>query len=129
VSTNWIAGEHDLSEHHARHITHRPDFPKPVVKLSGRRAWLKTDVEAYFDVRPFPKRKEYALQDEYLSAAELAALMGKAERQFSQTTRIPEPAGLVSRNRYWRRSEVERWMRNERAQPRRARVAVASTRA
>jgi hypothetical protein len=112
VSTNWIAGEHDLSEHQARHITHRPDFPKPVVKLSGTRAWLKTDVEAYFDDRPFPKRKEYELQEEFLSLAELAALMGKPpERLKSQTMRRPEPAGLVSRRRYWRKSEAERWLK------------------
>jgi len=78
--------------------------------LSGRRAWLKDDVRAFFENSPFPKREEFELQNDYLSLADLAALMGKKPRMISQTTRLPKPAGLVSRNRYWVRSEAERWL-------------------
>lgn len=116
VSRQWIAGEYGLSPHHAAHVPRRPDFPKPVVMLSGTRAWLKEDVQAYFANKPFPKREEFELQETYLSRAELAALMGKRPRMMSQTTLTPEPAGLVSRKRYWRRGDVEDWLEeNDRA--------------
>jgi hypothetical protein len=119
VSANWIAGERDLTDHQARHITSRHDFPKPVVKLSGNRAWLKEDVEAYFNGRPFPEREELELQDEFMSMADLAAVMGKPpDRLKSQTMRRPEQAGLVGRKRYWRRDEVERWLKDEQRSPR-----------
>jgi predicted DNA-binding transcriptional regulator AlpA len=113
VSKQWMQGEYGLSAHRAANLPRSPQFPKPIVMLSRRRAWLKDDVRAYFENRPFPKRKEFELQDEYLSLAELAALMGKKPRMISQTTRLPEPAGLVSLNRYWLRSEVEQWQRTE----------------
>lgn len=111
VSRQWIAGEYGLSPHQAANVPRRPEFPKPVVMLSGTRAWLKDDVRAYFENRRFPKRKEFERQDEYLSLVELAALMGKRPRSISQTTRLPEHAGLVSRKRYWLRKEVTEWMR------------------
>jgi hypothetical protein len=123
VSTRWIARERELSEHHAKNVTHRPDFPKPIVNLSRTRAWLKEDVEAYFAGRPFPVREEYELQGEYLSLVELAALMGKPPRRLvSQTMRKPEPAGQVSRRHYWRRDEVERWLK-ENGRPARRKAA------
>jgi predicted DNA-binding transcriptional regulator AlpA len=111
ASRQWIAGEYGLSAHQAANVPRHPDFPKPVVLFSGRRAWLRDDVRAYFEGRRVPKRTEFELQDQYLGLAELAALMGKPpSRLKSQTMKRPPQAGLVSRTRYWERREVERWM-------------------
>jgi predicted DNA-binding transcriptional regulator AlpA len=110
ASTHWIAGEYGLSPHHSVNVPRRPDFPKPVVKLSGTHMWLKEDVHAYFANKPFPSRQEFELQDEYLSLAELAALMGKKPRMISQDTLLPKPAGIAGNRRYWQRGEVGRWL-------------------
>jgi hypothetical protein len=109
VSTGWIARERGLSIFMARETSLKPDFPKAVALLSGTRVWLKDDVQAHFAGRPFPQREEFELQDAYLSRRKLAALLGKRPETFSQTTRLPEPAGMVSRKRYWRRDEAEGW--------------------
>lgn len=111
ASKQWIAGEYGLTPHQAANVPRRPEFPKPVVMLSGTRCWWKDDVRAYFEGRHVQKRvEEFELQAEYLSLAEVAALMGKRPRMISQTTRMPESAGLVGKKRYWERAEVERWV-------------------
>jgi predicted DNA-binding transcriptional regulator AlpA len=118
VSRGWIASTYGLSEYQAANVPFRPDFPSPVVTLSNTNAWLKEDVEAYFTEQPFPRRKKYSMQDEFLSLAELAPMMGKRyAKQISQTTLIPEPAGMVGKTRYWRRSEVKRWLREKSNKP------------
>jgi predicted DNA-binding transcriptional regulator AlpA len=111
VSTRGIANAQDLLEHQARHVSNRRDFPRPVIKLSGHRAWLRDDVEAYFAGREFPERQDYELQADYLSAAEVAPLVGCSVPVLSmQRGRVPKAAGRVSSRQYWRRGDIERWL-------------------
>lgn len=120
ASLVWIAGEFDVHDQKVLRLTLQPDFPAPVLSLSRTRCWLKEDVAAYFAKRPFPARESYELQDEYLSAAQLGKLMGKSPNMLSaKTTRRPEPAGFVSSRQYWRKSDVERWLKEEQARAKR----------
>jgi hypothetical protein len=128
VSNQWIAGEYGLTHHQARHVPRRPDFPKPAVLLSGSRAWLKDDVIAYFAGQPVPQREEFAFQDDYLSFGQLAELMGKRyPKQISQTTKIPEPAGLFSRRRYWLKKDVLKWLEDNPIGPSRRRLRKSAS--
>jgi hypothetical protein len=119
VSTRWIAEERGLLPHQARQLTHRPDFPRPVVKLSTHRAWLRDDVEAFFAARDFPKRRDYELEGEYLSAREAASLLGCPVWRISNgSPGLPKPVGQVSSRQYWRKRDIERCLARNNGSPR-----------
>lgn len=56
-------------------------------------------------------------QDELLGTTQIAALLGKAKQNVAQhyTRRadFPSPAAELPTGRYWRRADVERWMREK----------------
>jgi predicted DNA-binding transcriptional regulator AlpA len=112
VSIPWIARRQHLTMEQANRQSHRPEFPRSVLRLSRTRLWLREDVDAYAEGRAFPAREPGELQHLYLSSAETAELIGLRHASLrNPRTVIPEPAGRVGHHPYWLREEVEQWMR------------------
>lgn len=54
-------------------------FPAPVVVVKGARGWLATDMKAYAQGKPYPKREPDELRSRYLTRADIAKRLGKSE--------------------------------------------------
>lgn len=94
----------------------KEEFPKPVAQLNKASAWRRSDVEAYRDDLPFPKRKRFGEQASFLDRLAVAARIGLAPDQVGRRiwaedwSAIPEPEGRIGRSYYWRATAVEDWV-------------------
>jgi predicted DNA-binding transcriptional regulator AlpA len=92
-------------------ITHRADFPNPVISTKSHRLWLRSDVEAYRGNRPFPHRDGNELRPLYLTRAEVMAATGLSWEQVRTGARgLPKAAVCLGSAHLWLRSEVEEWL-------------------
>lgn len=83
-------------------------FPVPVVVIQNRRLWIRSDVEAFLDDKPFPSRTENELGNLYFNSEEIARRFG-LRADANLVRRLPPPTVHRSRRRLWLRSEVESW--------------------
>lgn len=106
----------------ARHAT-RPGYPQPVVCLGKTNwLWLLTDIEAFKRGKRDFAHERGALQDTYIDAHDLAALLhlstthlkGRLSREDGATTktweRLPKPTGRAGKGLYWDRAYAQRWL-------------------
>jgi hypothetical protein len=95
----------------------RSSFPRPVGTVAGHRVWLRTDIEAYRDGKPFPKRGPSSLTIQLLDSSEVAQRLKVSAYWLRNLIheehwdRVPRPAGKVSSHYYWRRPDVDKWLR------------------
>lgn len=93
------------TSHAAKH-----SFPEAVVDLPGARLWLRSDVEAYSQKKPFPERQENELRSVYMTADEAADAAGISPYTIRHGHRkFPEAAVRLGAVKLWLRSEVEAW--------------------
>jgi hypothetical protein len=115
---SWYLG---LSPH-GRHAK-RPGYPQPVVCLGTTNwLWLLTDIEAFKRGKRDFAHEQGALQDTYIDAHDLAALLhlgttrlkGRLEREDGATTktweRLPKPTGRAGKGLFWDRAYAQRWL-------------------
>jgi len=106
----------------ARHAK-RPGYPQPVVCLGTTNwLWLLTDIEAFKRGKRDFAHDRGALQDTYIDAHDLAALLHlgttklkeRLNREDSATTktweRLPKPTGRAGKGLYWDRAYAQRWL-------------------
>lgn len=98
----------------------KPGFPAPVATISGKRAWLLSDVLAYNDKNKVPSRVPGEMQGQFLDARQVQALLNRSG-DYVRTAinkkhwhRVPQPAGQVSQCHYWLREGVDQWAPNYR---------------
>lgn len=121
--TTWTSGPHDfVSSTEIAVILGRPrervykamlrhDFPAHVATFGRVRVWLRSDIEAYRDGRPFPVRGANELRAAYLDARELAELLRIQPGSIRHPdTATPPMTGVVARASYWLISDVEEWL-------------------
>jgi predicted DNA-binding transcriptional regulator AlpA len=105
----------------ATYWTKKDEFPRPVARIRGRRAWLLTDVRAFNRGESFPEHQEFELQESYMDADEILAALALGGRDPMQALRqrirnerwdqMPQPEGAVARGvYYWKRKKVEAWL-------------------
>ncbi len=119
--SDWSRGPHDLigiktiallmglSEAVAKKRTYRDGFPPAVLMFAGkRRAWLRSDVEAYLRGEQVD-RTENELAGLYLGTMQVADLVGMSDQSTVARYEV-QPAGRVAGRHYWLRDEVESWV-------------------
>jgi hypothetical protein len=95
--------------------TERLGFPVHVATVNGMRAWMLNDVLAYYDRHTVPSRTKGELQDEILDGRQMEERLHRTGDYLRTAIhkrawhRIPQPAGQVSKNHYWKRNDVEQW--------------------
>jgi len=93
----------------------RTGFPRPVVRLGGGPAWLRSDIEDYANGRRDFGTEEFTLQHEFLENKELPKRLGMPEEQIRSEVYeewrdiAPPPSSKAARRLYWSRLSVERW--------------------
>ncbi|MGH2852647.1 MAG: hypothetical protein ACRDLF_00425 [Solirubrobacteraceae bacterium] len=105
-----------------RHAT-RPGYPQPVVCLGKTNwLWLLADIEAFKKGKRGFAHQRGALQDAYIDAHDLAALLhlttpqlkARLDREGSAKTktweRLPKPTGRAGKGLYWDRAYAQRWL-------------------
>ena len=115
---SWYLG---LSPH-GRHAK-RAGYPQPVVCLGKTNwLWLLTDIEAFKRGKRDFAHERGALQDTYIDAHDLAALLdlstthlkSRLEREDGATTKtwekLPKPTGRAGKGLYWDRAYAQRWL-------------------
>ena len=98
VTSVWVRAVTGLHDTALWTKTHDGDFPAHVATFGKARVWLRTDVEAYLAGRPFPKRKENALQHRYMDRRAVTEMLGipyRSRSNFSPAKRLPPPLGLA----------------------------------
>jgi predicted DNA-binding transcriptional regulator AlpA len=88
-------------------------FPTPAVIKGDRRFWLRADVEAWANERPFPARQQNELGHLYVDHIEDEAILGTTKSMAGRTKGHPLPI-FIGATRLWSRAEVEAH-RDERA--------------
>jgi predicted DNA-binding transcriptional regulator AlpA len=91
------------------------EFPKPVIKVSGRYGWLLADVIAYREGQSFPQRQLLTMQHLILSCREIAELLGLTRKSVLTAIRynspaVPPPDGRLGGAYYWLRKNVDAWL-------------------
>ena len=119
VTARQVAAMLGLKPTRAGRLLREPGFPPAALLVAGKRLWLRSDVRAYADGRPFPVRWENQLRTEYIDAGELAAAVGVGRRTLSGagSRNIPPPSLRVAGVRLWRTREVEAWLRERSKAP------------
>jgi predicted DNA-binding transcriptional regulator AlpA len=113
VGLDWLSKRLGVTREQVKNVTRRGDFPQPVVTLERRRGWLQEDIEAYIQGEPSVERTSDALQQDYLTSGQAAAMIGRDRASLILgLTSLPKPAGMVSNRFFFLRSEVEDWMRD-----------------
>lgn len=115
---SWYLG---LSPH-GRHAK-RPGYPQPVVCLGKTNwLWLLTDIEAFKRGKRDFAHERGALQDAYINAHDLAAILhlgttmlkARLDKEESAKTktweRLPKPTGRAGKGLYWDRAYAQRWL-------------------
>ena len=105
-----------------RHAT-RPGYPQPVVCLGKTNwLWLLADIEAFKKGKRAFSHERGALQDAYIDAHDLAALLhlttthlktrlDREERAQTKTwEKLPKPTGRAGKGLYWDRAYAQRWL-------------------
>jgi len=124
VRRRHARGEHDLvsaigvgeilgrgGRNDIRREMANPSFPTPVVVLNRVRLWLRDDVVAYGEGRPFPVRKENELRHAYFTTTETMKATGLSRSGLDQgARRVPAPAINAGNVRLWLRTEVDDWV-------------------
>lgn len=95
-----------------KHVLSKPSFPTPVVVLNRVRLWMRDDVIAYEEGRPFPERTENELRRIYLATPEVMKAVGLSRSGLEHGAYgIPSPAIKAGSINLWLRSEVEEWLK------------------
>ncbi len=103
-----------LTPEQAEYLANRSGFPVPVLVVGANRMWIRSDVVAFKEGRPFPAREENELRERYYVASEVAALLGIAEKTLrAATTRKPPMTAKVARRALWLKKDVECWLAEE----------------
>jgi hypothetical protein len=113
---SWYLG---LSPH-SRHAT-RPGYPQPVVCLAKTNwLWLFADIEAFKAGKREFSHERGALQDAYIDAHDMAALLDLTTTQLKTRIdkelvvkaweRAPKPTGRAGKGLYWERAYAQRWL-------------------
>jgi hypothetical protein len=89
-----------------------PGFPQAALVIGRARLWIRQDVEAFRNGRPFPDRDPKEIRALYLTRKEVAALTGFVVDSVSRGRRgLPRAAVYVGSVQLWLRSEVEPWLK------------------
>lgn len=89
-----------------------PGFPPPALVMQRVRLWVRQDIEAFQNGRPFPERDPKEIRALYLTRKEVAALTGLTMDSVSYGQRgVPGAAVYVGPVQLWLRSEVETWLK------------------
>lgn len=103
-----------LGRGRARAVISGPSFPRPVIVLDRLRLWVKSDVVAYKNGRPFPKRKTNEFRSLYLTTAEVIKLTGLSRSGVDTgAKKVPAPAVQMSGTNLWLRSELDEWLKRQ----------------
>jgi predicted DNA-binding transcriptional regulator AlpA len=98
-----------------------PDHPQPVAVLGSKPLWLRSEIEAYKAGKRVFRHERGSQQGDWVDTSGLAERLGVAQRSVarwvenSRWHKVPRPAGMTADRRYWRRREVDQWLR-ERAE-------------
>lgn len=115
VSVVDIANMRGIGSNTARRLVETTGFPKPAFRLGDIRAWLRTDVEAHFHGAEIVQRDELWLQSDILSVREVSSLTGLSlQSLYHRACLHPQADGKVGNKLYWRRSDVEAWIEQNR---------------
>ncbi len=100
------------------------NFPVPVAEIMGNRAWLLSDIRRYRKGLAAPKREVNQLQAEYMDARQVREQLNMTKERFGRAIYkrrwdwVPPPAGAVTNGTfYWRRREVEYWLKGRGLSP------------
>jgi len=87
-------------------------FPTPVVIFGRTRGWVRSDVEAHAAGQPTTERRENEFRHLYLDAKDLGSLIGLSANtiKYQKKATFPPSTGRLSANKYWLRSDVDRWI-------------------
>jgi predicted DNA-binding transcriptional regulator AlpA len=124
----YCRGPHDLvvfedlekilrrSGHGVVALSRRPDFPPPVIILTGIRLWLRDDVKAYKAGRRWTPeendRQRDSLRHLYLTVDEVKELTGFNRHHLKLgLDGMPHAVVKLGARLLWLRSEVEAWVR------------------
>lgn len=94
----------------ARNETRSPHFPPPAYihpRGARNRLWQRTDVQAYVDGKPVPKREPNHLEPLYLDAVAVARMLRLAVISVTtrSSARVPEPAVSLGGLQLWLRDQ------------------------
>jgi predicted DNA-binding transcriptional regulator AlpA len=123
LNATWSSGPHDfvikpdiarmlgVSQPVVATRVRRLDFPKPVLVVPKAQAWLREDIEAFAEGRPFVERERNELRCLYFTSDELASLLGVTPAALRQPkASAPERTGSIAGTSIWLRSDVEAWL-------------------
>jgi predicted DNA-binding transcriptional regulator AlpA len=110
ISVATIAQMSGGSESAAAELSRRFEFPRPVGRFGGCRAWLLEEVATFLGGEAVPRREENRLRHLYLDVHEYAAAVGRSIAAAQSASPDVERAGMVGGNSYWLASEVEDWV-------------------
>jgi hypothetical protein len=116
---DWSRGPDDLvglrtlallcggSQHQARRLTMAPDFPRPVLRVCGRRIWLRAELSAYLAGERLPLQPPERLRERYLTAGQAAALLAVKPTTLIRSPELPRMVAQVASIYRWLRDDVE----------------------
>lgn len=116
ISTTVIEFHLGLNKQSVKRRREREDFPRPVAVVTGRYAWLLSDILAYREGEAVPERTQGEMQHLIMDSDEIAKLLGIQPASVrwaikSRSTTVPPADGHVGNALYWLRENVEAWLR------------------
>lgn len=108
VSTTDIAAITGRSGEVVRALSHREEFPTPVLLYSGKRYWLRADVAAHLAGETVPPRKLHELNGLYVGKRDAAKILGISHHSVAVLKGCPEPSYRAGRT-LWLKSDIEAW--------------------
>lgn len=105
------------SIHTIKAVSRGNDFPTAVLLISGARYYFRSDIEAYFKSKPFPRREHNELRGTYISRHDAATMAGLTSQSFHKTSDRPPPVAQIGGRNIWLRSEVEAWVEERERRP------------
>lgn len=137
----WSAKEHDLVDLSdvknilgggstmAARRTYSADFPVPVIVVHDRRIWFRSDVDAFANGDlPVPKRTVNELGKTYVATAEFAQTLNISQSALRVTNRLPPPVGQLAGTLFWRRTDMNAFIKFRAERPGRSRGETVSAR-
>lgn len=123
ANTTWTRGPHDFvtkvgiaritgkTRPQVATLIRRHDFPKPVLVTGKGEAWLREDVEAFAAGGSFPDREHYELQELYLTAEQVADLLGVTPAALRQKNGASPPRiGQINGASIYYLPDIEDWL-------------------
>ena len=109
--------------------TYSADFPVPVIVVHDRRIWFRSDVEAFANGDlPVPRRTLNELGTTYVATAEFAQALNISQSTLTTTNRLPPPVGQLAGTLFWRRTDMDAFIKTRAERPGRGKVEAVSAR-